>query len=85
MPVRSDRWRQLGTLQLLDQIRRDDRHRAAKGEAYLIGEQLQLFNNFDGFVTFPPPIGDQFVQQDRRKIYGGNASYMMPGNIFGYE
>ena len=51
--------------------------------AYFIGYQLQLFNNFDGFVTFPPPIGDQFVQQDRRKIYGGNISYMMPGNIFG--
>jgi hypothetical protein len=36
-------------------------------------------------VTFPPPIGDQFVQQDRRKIYGGNVSYMMPGNISGYD
>ena len=53
--------------------------------AYFIGYQLELFNNFDGFVTFPPPIGDQFVQQDRRKIYGGNISYMMPGNIFGYD
>jgi hypothetical protein len=53
--------------------------------AYFIGYQLQLFNNFDGFVTFAPPIGDQFVQQDRRKIYGGNVSYMMPGNVLGYE
>jgi hypothetical protein len=53
--------------------------------AYFIDYQLQLFNNFDGFVTFPPPIGDQFVQQDRRKIYGGNVSYMIPGNIFGYD
>ena len=53
--------------------------------AYFIGYQLQLFNNFDGFVTFPPPIGDQFVQQDRRKIYGGNVSYMMPGNLFGFD
>jgi hypothetical protein len=53
--------------------------------AYFIGYQLQLFNNFDGFVTFPPPIGDQFLQQDRRKIYGGNVSYMMPGNIFGFD
>ena len=52
---------------------------------YFIGYQLQLFNNFDGFVTFPPPIGDQFVQQDRRKIYGGNVSYMVPGNIFGFD
>ena len=56
-----------------------------KANAYLIGYQLQLFNNFDGFVTFPPPIGDQFVQQDRRKIYGGNVSYMIPGNIFGFD
>jgi hypothetical protein len=53
--------------------------------AYLIGYQLQLFNNFDGFVTFPPPIGDQFVQQDRRKIYGGNVSYMLPDNILAYD
>jgi hypothetical protein len=52
---------------------------------YFVGYQLQLFNNFDGFVTFPPPIGDQFVQQDRRKIYGGNVSYMVPGNIFGFD
>jgi hypothetical protein len=56
-----------------------------KANAYLIGYQLQLFNNFDGFVTFPPPIGDQFVQQDRRKIYGGNVSYVIPGNLFGFD
>jgi len=56
-----------------------------KANAYLIGYQLQLFNNFDGFVTFPPPIGDQFVQQDRRKIYGGNVSYMIPGSVFGFD
>ncbi len=56
-----------------------------KASAYLIGYQLQLFNNFDGFVTFPPPIGDQFVQQDRRKIYGGNVSYLIPGNVFGFD
>ena len=53
--------------------------------AYLIGYQFQLFNNFDGFVTFPPPIGDQFVQQDRRKIYGANVSYLMPGDILGFD
>jgi hypothetical protein len=56
-----------------------------KANAYFIGYQLQLFNNFDGFVTFPPPIGDQFVQQDRRKIYGGNVSYMVSGNILGLD
>ena len=36
-------------------------------------------------MTFPPPIGDQFVQQDRRKIYGGDISYMMLGNFFGFD
>jgi hypothetical protein len=46
--------------------------------AYLIGYQLQLFNNFDGFVTFPPPIGYQFVQQDRRKIYGAMSAMRSP-------
>ena len=51
----------------------------------MIGYQLQLFNNFDGFATFPPPIGDQFEQQDRRKIYGGNFSYMILGNILGLD
>jgi hypothetical protein len=56
-----------------------------KANAYLIGYQLQLFNNFDGFVTFPPPIGDQFVQQDRRKIYGANVSYMIPGHVFDFD
>ena len=56
-----------------------------KANAYFIGYQLQLFNNFDGFVTFPAPIGDQFEQQDRRKIYGGNVSYMMPASIFGFD
>ena len=85
LPVRSDRRRQLGALQLLDQICRHDRHRQLNANAYFIGYQLQLFNNFDGFATFPPPIGDQFVQQDRRKIYGGNFSYMIPGNILGFD
>jgi outer membrane receptor protein involved in Fe transport len=56
-----------------------------RANAYLIGYQLQLFNNFDGFVTFPLSIGDQFVQQDRRKIYGANVSYLLPGNILGFD
>src|SRR5260370_15968676 len=30
-------------------------------------------------------MGDQFVQQDRRKIYGGNVRDMVPGNIFGFD
>jgi hypothetical protein len=34
---------------------------------------------------FLPPIGDQFVQQDRRKIYGGDVSHMIPGDILGFD
>jgi hypothetical protein len=54
-----------------------------KANIYAIGYRLDLWNDFDYFITFPPPIGDQFEQMDRRKIYGGNASYAMPGNMFG--
>ena len=25
------------------------------------------------------------MQQDCRKIYGGNISYMMPGDLFGFD
>jgi outer membrane receptor protein involved in Fe transport len=54
-----------------------------KANIYAIGYRLDLWNDFDYFVTFPPPIGDQFEQMDRRKIYGGNVSYAMPGTLFG--
>ncbi|MBV9553409.1 MAG: TonB-dependent receptor plug domain-containing protein [Alphaproteobacteria bacterium] len=56
-----------------------------KANVYGIGYRLNLFNDFDYFVTFPPPIGDQFHQSDRRKIYGGNVSYAMPATPFGLE
>lgn len=54
-----------------------------KANVYLIGYSLTLLNNFDYFASFPPPIGDQFRQTDRRKIYGGNVSYTVPGTLFG--
>jgi hypothetical protein len=54
-----------------------------KANAYLIGDSLQLFNNFDGDVTFPAGIGDQFRQWERRKIVGGAASYTRFGALFG--
>ena len=56
-----------------------------KANVYAIGYRLNLWNNFDYFVTFPPPIGDQFRQSDRRKIYGGNISYAMPTKMFGLD
>jgi len=54
-----------------------------KANVYFIGYRLDLWNDFDYFVLFPPPIGDQFEQMDRRKIYGGNVSYAMPTTLFG--
>jgi hypothetical protein len=54
-----------------------------KANIYAIGYRLDLWNDFDYFVTFPPPIGDQFEQMDRRKIYGGNVSYAMPTTLLG--
>lgn len=54
-----------------------------KANAYMIGYSLDLWNDFDYFVDFPPPVGDQFEQMDRRKIYGGNVSYAMPGTVLG--
>ena len=54
-----------------------------KANVYFIGYSFDLWNDFDYFVDFPPPVGDQFEQMDRRKIYGGNVSYAMPGQLFG--
>ena len=59
-----------------------DAERAIKASAYVIANSLQLYNNFDGYVTFPPPDGDQFVQQERRKVFGGEASYTRFGLLF---
>jgi outer membrane receptor protein involved in Fe transport len=61
-----------------------------KADAYAIGYALQLFNNFDGFVSFPTPglngqFGDQFEQQERRKLFGGDVGYTKFGKIFDRE
>ncbi|HLI21514.1 MAG TPA: TonB-dependent receptor [Stellaceae bacterium] len=63
-----------------------------KADIYAIGYQLQLFNNFDGFLSFPAPVpalgnqfGDQFEQQERRKLFGGDVSYTKFGKIFDRE
>ena len=62
-----------------------DDARQVKANAYYIGDALQLFNDFDGYVTFPPPVGDQFEQQERRRIIGGATSYTRFGQLFGRE
>jgi hypothetical protein len=54
-----------------------------KASAYAIGYDLQLFSDFDFSLTFPAPINDQFLQQDRRQIFGGDVSYTLFGDLFG--
>ena len=56
-----------------------------KADAYAIGDALKLFNNFDGFVTFAAPVGDQFEQQERRQVFGGDTSYTKFGKLFDRE
>ena len=56
--------------------------RQIKLNAYAISNALQLINNFDGNVTFPQGVGDQFLQQERRQLFGGSASYTKFGSLF---
>jgi outer membrane receptor protein involved in Fe transport len=53
-----------------------------KLSGYFINNALKLINNFDGFVTFPPPDGDQFIQQERRQVFGADTSYTKFGSLF---
>ena len=62
-----------------------DEARQIKANAYAIGYALKLFNNFDGYVTFPYPVGDQIEQQERRQIFGGATSYTRFGKLFDRE
>jgi hypothetical protein len=71
-----------------------DERRRIKANAYLIGDTLTLFNNFDFFVLFPAPevggafpgqFGDQFRQNERRKVVGGSLSYTAFGTLFGRD
>jgi hypothetical protein len=54
-------------------------HRAADGRdtrvsAYAMGYRLALFSNFT-YALERPGAGDQFSQQDRRRVHGLNASH----------
>jgi hypothetical protein len=71
----------------------DDR-RQIKANAYVIGESLTLFSDFDYFVLFPERVttgpfagqlGDQFLQSEERKIIGGAASYTAFGRLLGRD
>jgi outer membrane receptor protein involved in Fe transport len=56
-----------------------------KANAYVIGYNFRLFNDFDYSLDFPAPINDQFKQQDHRHIYGGNVRYVETGSLFGLD
>jgi outer membrane receptor protein involved in Fe transport len=62
-----------------------DAARQIKATAYVIGYSVKLFNDFDGDLLFPAPIGDQFEQQERRQILGGTVGYSRFGSLFGRE
>jgi outer membrane receptor protein involved in Fe transport len=47
---------------------------ATKVSAYAIYYRLKLFSNFT-YALERPPTGDQFLQQDKRAIYGLSASH----------
>jgi outer membrane receptor protein involved in Fe transport len=52
-----------------------------RAEAFVIRQNLTLFNNFTYFLD-DPVNGDQFSQTDRRTVIGGNASHTIK-NRFG--
>lgn len=55
-----------------------------KANVYVIGSQLDLFNNFT-FYLYNPVQGDQFHQHDVRLIEGGKVGYSMFGKLAGLD
>jgi outer membrane receptor protein involved in Fe transport len=52
--------------------------------AYALYYDFDLFSNFTYFLS-DPVNGDQFEQRDKRRVYGGSASHLMPGSLGGRE
>jgi hypothetical protein len=85
-PLRHHRTDRRGQSPALHRFRTICRHRRPapdQGQRLAIGDSLTLFNNFDFNVLFPPPIGVQFQQSERRKIIDGSASYTAFGSCSG--
>jgi len=61
-----------------------DSNSRVKASAYVIGSQLDLFNNFT-FYLYNPTQGDQFHQHDVRLIEGGQASYTRFVKLAGFD
>jgi hypothetical protein len=49
--------------------------------AYTIRSTLDLYNNFTYFLD-DPENGDQFLQRDRRWIFGGEVVHTVPWTLF---
>ena len=56
--------------------------RATQLAAYAIAYRLKLFSNFT-YAMERPDTGDQFSQQDRREVYGLNASHAQEHRLGG--
>ncbi|MBN8965033.1 MAG: TonB-dependent receptor [Rhizobiales bacterium] len=55
-----------------------------QAEAFLIRQNLRLFNNFTYFLD-DPVNGDQFSQFDRRTVSGANVSHTIKGRLGGFD
>jgi outer membrane receptor protein involved in Fe transport len=63
---------------------RSDGDTRTQAEAFVIRQNLTLFNNFTYFLD-DPVNGDQFSQFDRRTVIGGNASHTIKGHLGSFE
>lgn len=61
---------------LSSQVRRDN----TSASAYIVDYRLNLFSNFTYFLD-DPVRGDQFEQEDRRRVYGFQARHDFRGNL----
>jgi len=71
-----------GRFSLSGRWSRSDAGGITRASAYLIGYQMNLFNNFTYFLN-DPVNGDQFRQRDRRVLGGGEVARVFQGDLFG--
>jgi outer membrane receptor protein involved in Fe transport len=55
-----------------------------QAEAFIIRQDLRLFNNFTYFLD-DPVNGDQFSQLDRRTVMGANVSHTVKGHLGAFD
>lgn len=69
---------------LSGQWRHSDEDTETHASGYFIDYGLNLFSNFTYFLD-DPVDGDQFEQEDRRRVYGGEAHRHWFGTLFGRD